>query len=363
MNVYDLAVAGGGPAGCAAAITAARHGARVLLLEAGSYPRQKVCGEFTSAEALAALTSLLDKNALLQTTLRIDAARLFWRTQVIGARLPAQAASIPRNELDLALWNAALSAGCEARLQVKVNSIDRLQQGGFLVRTSAGEFGASTVVVASGRWSNLRKPAVAPPMQEPRWIGLKAHFREASPSRSVDLYFFEGGYCGVQPVGTDTVNACAMVRSDIARDLDSVFDLHPKLRSRTRDWTAVIEPVTTAPLVFSEPLPEREGVLYAGDAAAFVDPFVGDGISLALHTGMTAARALAPVWQGQLSLNEGAQLYLSDYIRRFAPVLRNAGRMRRLLSLPPSMQALALTFLRIPAVSNRMVRMTRVRSA
>src|ERR1041385_2073289 len=56
---YDLAVIGGGPAGTAAAITAARRGKRVALLERGRYPRHKVCGEFVSAESLELLEALL----------------------------------------------------------------------------------------------------------------------------------------------------------------------------------------------------------------------------------------------------------------------------------------------------------------
>jgi flavin-dependent dehydrogenase len=51
----DLIVAGGGPAGTAAAITAVRLGARVLLLERGRFPRYKVCGEFVSGEAFNVL--------------------------------------------------------------------------------------------------------------------------------------------------------------------------------------------------------------------------------------------------------------------------------------------------------------------
>ena len=56
---FDVAIAGGGPGGCSAAITAARSGMRVLLLDSSAFPRHKVCGEFFSAESLRLLAALL----------------------------------------------------------------------------------------------------------------------------------------------------------------------------------------------------------------------------------------------------------------------------------------------------------------
>ena len=40
----------------------------------------------------------------------------------------------------------------------------------------------------------------------------------------------------------------------------------------------------------------------AGDAAGFVDPFVGDGVSLALRSGTLAAECLIPFFAGSISL-------------------------------------------------------------
>ena len=57
---YDLIVVGAGPAGSACAITAARAGAKVLLLEKDRFPRQKVCGEFVSPESLGLLHGFLE---------------------------------------------------------------------------------------------------------------------------------------------------------------------------------------------------------------------------------------------------------------------------------------------------------------
>lgn len=363
MTLYDLAVAGGGPAGCAAAITAARDGGRVLLLEAGTYPRHKVCGEFISAEALEQLACLLNNHSLLRQAFRIDDARLYLRTRTISVHLPASAASIPRIELDRALWDSAVQAGCDARQQNRITGIRRNGDGTFLCCTSSSEFKAKTVVVATGRWSNLHKPGQAGLDREPKWIGIKAHFAEEYPAPSVDLYFFDGGYCGIQPIGPNSVNACAMVRSDIARDLNGAFEKHPRLHARTRSWIQSIDSLSTAPLIFSRPQPERDGVLYAGDAAAFVDPFVGDGISLALHGGMAAARSLAQVWRGKASLEDAARLYANEYATRFSPVLRNAALVRPLLSLPAPLQALAGAFLQVSGVFERVIRMTRVRAA
>src|ERR1700758_4817239 len=95
---YDLAVIGGGPAGASAAIAAARAGARVLLLERGRLPRQRVCGEFVSAESLDLLTGLLNhaNSGLLFSVPRIAQARLFFDGRTVTAPVDPPAASIAR---------------------------------------------------------------------------------------------------------------------------------------------------------------------------------------------------------------------------------------------------------------------------
>src|SRR5437660_1450317 len=207
-SMFDLSVVGGGPAGSAAAITAVPGGARVLLLERGRLPRHKVCGEFVSAESLELLGSLLRGQhlAVLNDAVRISRTRLYIDGRVIGASVGPPAASIARCDLDAALWESAQLAGVDARQQVTVREIKG--RGPFRICSSDGEFESRAVINASGRWSILNgTTAVA----EQKWVGLKAHFAESSPEASVDLYFFDGGYCGVQPVGAGRVNACSLV--------------------------------------------------------------------------------------------------------------------------------------------------------
>jgi flavin-dependent dehydrogenase len=343
VSVYDLIVIGSGPGGSSAAICAARAGARVLLLERGSFPRHKVCGEFVSAESLGLLAELLQSRAnLIDSAIRIDRARLFLDGQIVESAIRPAAASIARFDLDLALWQAATASGVETRDHV---SVARVEHGDTsLVISAAGSLRAHAVVDASGRWSNLSSRQSSP---GPKWLGIKGHFREAHPSKTVDLYFFDGGYCGVQPVDLQDdgsqgqrINACAMVRADRATDFPQIFTLHPELKARSLDWEPLMTPCTTSPLVFRKPTPVRKGMLLVGDAAGFVDPFVGDGISLALRSGAMAADCLITTMSGNSA--DAAQLYAGRYQRELGPIFRASSALRRVLALPSAMRRPAL---------------------
>ena len=364
MEIYDLIVIGGGPAGTTAAITAARGGARVLLLERGRLPRHKVCGEFISAESLQLLATLLASQhaRLLHDAIRIPQTRLFLDGHLLKAEINPPAASIARLDLDAALWQSALDFGVQAFQQTTATAIEGA--GPFRVATTAGELEAKAVINASGRWSNLRASDASP---RKKWIGLKAHFAEPSPSRSVDLYFFEGGYCGVSPVDLSRdgisgkrVNACAMVRAEVANSLEQVFQQHSRLRDRSRGWQLLSEPVTTSPLIFRDPQPEKVGVLFVGDAAAFVDPFVGDGISLSLRSGALAAQCLLPYWHDKFPFAAAIRNYREAYRQWLTPVLRSAARIRRMLLLPEIVRRPVLALLeKTPTITEYLVSKTR----
>lgn len=364
--MYDLIVIGGGPAGSSAAITAARGRARVLLLERGKFPRQKVCGEFVSAESLELLAGLLDTPhaALLAGALRIPRARVFLDGRKIETPVDPPAASIARLDLDAALWSSAAACGVETREQTTVESVSG--SGPFEVAAASSTFQAKAVINTAGRWSNLRNSSQNGAKPGPKWLGVKAHFTEASPTASVDLYFFDGGYCGVQPVdlaGTEQgnrVNACAMVRADVASNLSDVFKLHPALLQRSREWEQIGTTVTTSPLVFRKPEPERDGVLLAGDAAGFVDPFVGDGISLALRSGALAAECLRQFFNEQKMLQAAAELYRQTYKTKLAPVFHNSSKLRKMLVLPRTVRRPILFLMeRKPSLTQYLVSKTR----
>ena len=111
-----------------------------------------------------------------------------------------------------------------------------------------------------------------------------------------------------------------------------------------------MEPVATSPVVFRKPTPVRDGVFQAGDAAGFIDPFVGDGIAIALRGGALAGAAAV---RGDLAG------YAASYRAAFLPAFRNARRLRRLMEMPAAVRAPMMGLLRIPGAAEWAIRSTR----
>lgn len=349
MTTFDVAVIGAGPAGSAAAITAARSGLNVLLLDKGTFPRPRVCGEFVSSEAANLLRSLLaPSHRLLQTSLAIDRGQLFLGSSPVSFSIQPSARSIPRLQLDHSLWQAAQTAGAHTHDNLTVKLVRG--EGPFEILTTDETFDAKIVVNASGRWSELSAPVGD---RSPKSIGLKAHFTEqrALGSPTVDLYFFRTGYCGVQPVGEGVLNVCAMVSPEYATTLPEVFPLHTTLYQRSGGWSPVSEVVSTSPLFHVPPVPVRDGLLQVGDAAGFIDPFLGDGISLALHSGVLAAQAFHHP--------NPREHYARQYRAYLAPAFTRARWLRRLLATPSVFRRPIAELMRLPGVSSRVIGMTR----
>jgi flavin-dependent dehydrogenase len=97
-----------------------------------------------------------------------------------------------------------------------------------------------------------------------------------------------------------------------------------------------------------------------GDAAAFVDPFIGDGISLALRSGDLAGNCLSRFFRDEGSLESAAADYSRLYQARLVPIFRASSRLRNLLRWPGVVRKPVLSLLeKTPAITRRLVKMTR----
>ena len=313
----------------------------MLLLDAGTFPRHKVCGEFFSAEAVSVLASLLgDDHPLLRNALQIERVRLRRGDVSTAFALRSPALSISRFDLDYALWQQAISIGVICRDHTRV-----LGATGFEVQTTEILFPAHRVINSTGRWSEL---SAMHPSQSSRLIGIKAHFETTDDvPAECTLHFFDGGYVGVQPVARRVLNISALVDAKRYRDMNAVLRA---AHLQHQHWRAIYEPITCAPVRFAPPSPLRNRVLQCGDAAAFIDPFAGDGMSLALHSGVLAA---------EHALSDTVNEYAKEYTQRFASAFRSAAWMRKLAFGAPWLQSIGIRALRVPSLANFAVAATR----
>ncbi len=349
--MWDVAVIGAGPAGCAAAIELARAGRSVGLLEKSSFPRDKLCGEFLSPEAVGSLERLGCAAEFWRfSPARIDRALLIAPS---GARLelpfPAPAWGLSRVRFDQMLARAAAAAGAELIEKAEIaKSSERVPGTPRILEARDGRlFQARSVLLAAGRHSFLQ-PA---PASRRVWFGFKAHYQGKSAGR-VELYFFRGGYCGIAPVENGRVNVCALVEKDLLRRHrgEEVLNGVPALRDRLAGLHRLERFLHTGPVVMGWRRPPAD-MLPAGDAALFADPFTGDGMSLALATGRLAAQHLVS--------EAGAGGYARELRTKFARQLR-ASALLRLAARFPRLEAPLLALFGNQAVQRAAFAATRV---
>jgi len=291
--IWDVAICGGGPAGLAAALHAARAGFSALVLERTPGVPDKACGEGLMPRGLEALErlSVLGDVPPDQCT----PFRGIRYVQEDGAGVEARfrgggGLGVRRTALSQAVQRRAREAGAE----IRTASVRGLSARG--VDTDAGPVEARLVVAADGLNSALRRAAgLELPVRGPRRFGVRRHLGLLPWSDLVEVHWSAGAEAYVTPVGPRCVNLAFLWQEDAFDEkvsFESLLDRFPALRERVRGAPVESEARGAGPLSRGVKARTAPRLALIGDAAGYVDAITGQGLSLAFTSAELLVRAL-----------------------------------------------------------------------
>jgi flavin-dependent dehydrogenase len=337
-ELYDVAIAGGGPAGAACAILCAGAGLRTLVIEKSIFPRYKVCGDClnpgcwpvleelgVAAEVLAAPNARIESVAFVGA----DGCRVEFP---LDRRGHAEIA-ITRRLLDSILLRRAGQAGAQVYEGTTLRAMSRGADGVWRIEAGERTFSTRQLAAADGRNSTVARLLHAAPSAARDRVGLQAHVPgPAVAGRGIEMHLFPTGYCGVAPVDAGLTNYCLVAAPGSLEALKEAVCSRFRIAAG-QEWRAI------APLERAAIGPLRDGVLYLGDAARVVEPFTGEGIYYALQSGVLAARHIIAGNLGAYPAAHAAlyrrRLWINGLARWAVKHPRAGGALLRTLSLHP----------------------------
>ena len=348
-------IVGGGPAGSAAAITLARGHAMPVLVERSAGERDVVCGGFLAWDALAALHRLgLDPVSLGARP--IHRLRLVSGDRTIELPLPKPAAGLSRRRLDSALLDMAEQAGA-----VVLRGRTARGAQGRIVRLDEGEeIEADALFLATGK--HELRGAAREIGDRPVSVGLRATLPASAGlaealTGTIELHLYDGGYAGLLLQEDHSVNLCLTVsRERMAGGTEALLaeleheapQLIGRIGAEAPSWDAVAGIPYGWRALATDP-----GVYRIGDQAAVIASLVGDGIAVALASGMQAAQACL------LGGGSGARIYQRAFAARARRPVAIAELLRQ-MAAHKLRRKLMMRLAGVPGLAGAATRLTRI---
>jgi 2-polyprenyl-6-methoxyphenol hydroxylase-like FAD-dependent oxidoreductase len=281
-----VTIVGGGLAGLTLGLGLRRRQVPVTVVEAGHYPRHRVCGEFISGSGRAVLEELELEDQLMKAGAREATSAAFFARHLDGAAqsLPQPALCVSRFVLDRVI------AGEFQRLGGVLQEGRRWQDG----------FGEGIV-----RGTGRRTQSV---VRGWRWLGLKVHARSVSMSADLELHLRPGGYVGLCRLNDGEANICGLFRTrspepDLARTWrrwligPEASALHLRLGGAEFLEDSFC---SVAGLMIEPRRAADRAECCIGDALTMIAPLTGNGMSMAFESAAIAVGPLEAYSRGAL---------------------------------------------------------------
>ncbi|RQS59105.1 FAD-binding protein [Burkholderia sp. Bp8963] len=291
MHAIDVLVVGDGPAGCAAAIAAARAGGDVWMLGRG---RSHTAPECVSGAALTLLDRLSPSLARQPDT---------WLDGLADAQ---RGRAVIRSRLDDGLRAEALAAGVLYACAPAGGLAPRVEHGTVVGITHGDGDGdcdvrASVVIDATGINGWLRRALRLDVAIDSSRFWLRRGYARADRARiGTTWQIARGGWLWLRATSTLQIwtSLSTLRDGDITWPVDAM-PVGPVWRE-CRRWQCLRQPA-------------GPGYIVCGDAAGYLDPATGDGLRFAIASGLHAGAMAVEVARHPDRASVLAALY-SDWV-------------------------------------------------
>ncbi|WP_298260185.1 geranylgeranyl reductase family protein [uncultured Litoreibacter sp.] len=288
MTEYDIIVVGSGPAGSAAATTAARAGLNVAIVDKATFPRDKLCGGLFTGRSQKAMRAIFGQEVTSDLFVTTDHMRFLSRGRVLADIPNAPPVHLTmRRDFDAMLHGEAVKAGAVPYVGQPITELGN----SALTLRDGTQLGFRTLIGADGVNSFIARSLFGKPF-DPDTIGFGLEIEsprkpECDGAVEIDFDAASWGYGWSFPkretvtVGVGGINA---KNADMKANMSAYVDQtnsDPDQRFKGQ----------YLPFGDYKRKPGRDNILLAGDAAGLVDPITGEGIALAMESGQHAAEA------------------------------------------------------------------------
>ncbi|KAA2313656.1 geranylgeranyl reductase family protein [Pseudooceanicola sediminis] len=332
MTAFDVIVIGAGPAGAAAAFTAARGGLSVALIDKARFPREKLCGGGLTGRSYSYFAQIYGTPvpaALIETKTAVT-FHAFGQELARINDMPAMHMAM-RRSFDDDMYRRAVAGGAVDFTGSRIAALDVDQP--CVTLGDGTRLTARVLIGADGVNSQVARALFGASHDRTRvGFGLEVEAPAApdnltAPLR-IDFGAAEWGYGWHFPKsGSSTIG------------IGGVLSRNPDLKTAMSAYLAQLGHDPAMPckghfLPFGDfrRRAGRRAVLLAGDAAGLVDPITGEGIAYAMKSGQLAAQAaIEALAAGQA--DRALHLY-QQKLRPIHKALRQARRLRQLIFAP-----------------------------
>ena len=322
-KTWDVVVVGAGPAGAVCALTLARLGRQVLVVDRERFPREKICGDLLIPNAISMLEQLGLFDKVRRVARQLNTTRVF-SPSGIDLRVSGRRLSIRRCDFDNILMQAATGAGAAfVRGDVADVQVAPGRQAVIVVAHPARKLRARFCVLATGAAISIPRRLGMIDRAQPSALAIRCYVRSKSPLGDFVMFYDRRllpGYAWINPLPNGEYNVgCGVAlhgQPGTARNLKKIlgdfmrtFPLARELLSRGRQVSAIRGAPLRCGLSGCRSL-VKDNLVCIGEVIGTTYPFTCEGVGQAMHTAVVAGQVLHHV------LQEDNAARLSEYSER-----------------------------------------------